>query len=34
MDTILEFEVNEIESIKASLKSEDGLQAVFVKYAP
>ena len=34
MDIILEFEANEIEHIKSALKSEDGLQKVFVQYAP
>ena len=34
MDIILEFEPNEIESVKAQLKSEEGLPALFSKYAP
>lgn len=34
MDIILEFEPNEIESIKNALKSEEGLPALFKKYAP
>ena len=34
MDSILEFEQQEIKHIKKLFKSEEGLQDLFIQYAP